>query len=303
MSEQDTWDADDFEDSVATGLIACYESKIKKEKLPSFVRIGPADLTLMRKLGPYFPGNDRVMHYVPEAPEFDLVNDPLPSYGCICARNWANKGKPGAVEGYAMMALFRRIPRLPKEVIRTAKGTDYELACITPGKGRITGEKHFLTVDGAGVIRSADQAVIKTLAFSHRQITVKQSEHEPHILAEREIWLSTAMQFIADSRFTWSITASEKEAKTTLGCTQEEIKSLMYARTLPLTVTGRKRPILHLIESHKRRLKNGIEIDIVPFLKGTQIVDINGTAFKVNPPMVKKPIVSVPSQERYYEKA
>jgi len=55
------------------------------------------------------------------------------------------------------------------------------------------------------------------------------------------------------------------EAKAHLGCMREEIKSLLYARDLPMTSTGRKKPILHLVAAHKRRIKEGTDIDIVPF--------------------------------------
>ena len=81
---------------------------------------------------------------------------------------------------------------------------------------------------------------------------------------------------------------------------KEEIKSLLYARSLPMTDTGRKRPILHLVEAHTRRLRNGTDINIDTFLRGTQIIDMYGTRFTVRPPEVLRPVVSENSQ-RYFE--
>ena len=121
-------------------------------------------------------------------------------------------------------------------------------------------------------------------------------------LEETQIWVSTVMQFIADSRFCWSITAQEDIAKATIGCMKEEIKSLLYARTLPMTSTGRKRPILHLVEAHKRRLKQGINIDIISFLRGTRTVEIGNTQFTVNAPDSIKENLSINSQNNYYQK-
>lgn len=81
---------------------------------------------------------------------------------------------------------------------------------------------------------------------------------------------------------------------------QEEVKSLLYARSLPMSATGRKRPILHLVEAHKRRMRSGIDVDIASFLRGQQTVEIGGTAFKVNPPARLQAEVSKPSRARYF---
>lgn len=51
----------------------------------------------------------------------------------------------------------------------------------------------------------------------------------------------------------WKIAADEGCGKASLGCTADEVKSLLYARQLPMTATGRKRPILHLVAAHRRR--------------------------------------------------
>jgi len=112
-----------------------------------------------------------------------------------------------------------------------------------------------------------------------------------------------ALQALADRRFCWVITAQEDKARAYVGCTREEIKSLLYARDLPMTATGRKRPILHLVESHKRRLRAGTDIDVTAFLRGIQTVEIQGTRFTVNPPAVVRPEVSEPSQQRYFPEA
>lgn len=302
-NKNQVWSEEDFEEKVATGIIACFESKIRKEPIPKRVRILDDDLRFMRRLGLYFPDNNRVI-IAPSSSDksgglFDTVNDALPLNGCFAATGIANDVE-NPIKGYVHIELFKRIRELPKPFFARAKGTHYELAIIAPDGKYINGEKSFLTVTPNGEIFAADLKAVKSMGYG-RNVPIKQSEHEPEVLRQRELALSAAMQFTADRRFIWSITASEKNAKVTLACTKEEIKSLLYARSLPQTETGRKRPIMHLIESHKRRLRNGTEIDIVPFLKGTQIVDINGTTFTVNAPLKIKPDVSINSQIRYYK--
>lgn len=301
MNEQDSrWDEEDFEAHVSAGLIACFETKLRKSKDLKILRLTDNDLVFMRKNGVFFPGNERVIIGPGENNRwgFDTDNDPFPVSGTFAMRNWRNKGQKGGFDGYVSIIAFKRIPKIPSPMITKAKGTHYELSTIIPGNQRVEGFKWFLTVTPDGEIFSADSYGYTRNGPYQKKIL--QSEWEPALFAEREGTLSVALQYNADRRFAWSITAVEGQGKVILGCGQEEIKSLLYARSLPQTETGRKKPIIHLIESHKRRRKNGTEIDIVPFLRGIQTVEIGGTMFTVNPPLVRKPDVSEASKERYY---
>lgn len=89
---------------------------------------------------------------------------------------------------------------------------------------------------------------------------------------------------IADRMCQWGIASSDSGVNVELQCYHDEIKSLLYARSLPMTSTGRKRPILHLVAAHRRRVKEGIEIDIEPFLRGVRKVDMGGAVFEVRSP-------------------
>ena len=88
-----------------------------------------------------------------------------------------------------------------------------------------------------------------------------------------------------DRHHSWCITAEEHGAKVNLGCMLEEVKSLFYARSLPVTETGRKRPIIHLVEAHKRRIKSGIDIDVKSHLRGISQIEMGGTLFTINQPV------------------
>ena len=81
--ELDYWAADDFEDTVAAALIACYETKVRKNR-----GAAPADrltddrVALLRAEGPYIASGSRWLE-VPDDDvwRFDLVNDKLPLHG------------------------------------------------------------------------------------------------------------------------------------------------------------------------------------------------------------------------------
>jgi hypothetical protein len=88
-----------------------------------------------------------------------------------------------------------------------------------------------------------------------------------------------------DKRFLWNVVASEGRAKVTFGVYEEQIKSLFYARDLPLTATGRKRPILHWVAAHRRRIKSGVDIDITKHLRGCSGFDMLGTRFDIINPV------------------
>ena len=99
---------------------------------------------------------------------------------------------------------------------------------------------------------------------------------------------NSTLQFYQDRRFLWNVVAKENNSKATFGVYEEQIKSLFYSRELPLTETGRKRPILHWVASHQRRMKNGIDIDIEKHLRGCNEFIYQGTKFTITNPL-KKP--------------
>lgn len=51
-----------------------------------------------------------------------------------------------------------------------------------------------------------------------------------------------------------------------------------------MTPSGRKRPILHLVHAHRRRIASGIDIDVRDFLRGSREVVMDGIAYRVAAP-------------------
>lgn len=92
-----------------------------------------------------------------------------------------------------------------------------------------------------------------------------------------------------DRRYFWDVTATEEfwdgfPAKAHFSIDQEYVKSLFYARSVPMTQTGRLRPILHWVRAHQRRMKEGIDIDIAKHLRGIDAFSMHGVNFAISSP-------------------
>jgi hypothetical protein len=92
-----------------------------------------------------------------------------------------------------------------------------------------------------------------------------------------------------DRRYFWDVQATEEfwdgfPAKAHFSIDKEYVKSLFYARSVPMTDKGRLRPILHWVKAHQRRIKEGIEIDIEKHLRGIDAFSMHGVKFQINAP-------------------
>lgn len=101
--------------------------------------------------------------------------------------------------------------------------------------------------------------------------------------------LAYAVSIHNDRRYFWEVTATEAffdghPAKAIFSIDEEYIKSLFYARSVPLTAIGRLRPILHWVTAHKRRLKEGIDIDVKKHLRGIDTFEMHGVNFGITEP-------------------
>lgn len=311
MEEIDYWSTKQFEDELAVALISMFETKIISKHVKG-LKIKDKDFRRYKSKGVYIPSNSRVF-LMPEDSDscgqgfFDTRNDNLPNFSFTCFSNLDGSLGSKAINFEAnykncssVLLGVRRVDSLPKGWTRRGKGQLYEHCLFVIQNKGIDGEKHYITVDKEGNVLACDFHLFSRPNIYGQRQHLCYEQDEPEILSQRAWTASYLMQQEADKRFCWSISAEESGAKVELGCMQEEVKSLLYARTAPITETGRKRPILHLVESHKRRIKNGTDIDITPFLRGTQKIEMQGTVFTVRAPKVKQPILSENSG-RYYE--
>lgn len=107
--------------------------------------------------------------------------------------------------------------------------------------------------------------------------------------AHNTVWPAVVLNAWADRRFLWQVQTKEKLLKHTetpliLGVEESHVQSLFYARSLPRTETGRKRPILHWVRAHERRLREGIEVDVKRHLRGVAEFDMDSLHFQIISP-------------------
>lgn len=290
----DFWAQEDFEDTVASALIAMYERKLLKNKGAGPNALKEKRLASFRQRGAYMPSNERFFMGTNEGLGFmDIDNDRPPAKGIVSlGAKWGNYFNAVAVE---------RVHTLPKRWRQEVKGLLYEITNIQAENNGLAGERYFVSLCENGLVHLCDEIVQFKQDYNYfgNSVVSRLSNEDKETLRAHKSFAGFALQALADRRFCWQIQAREHKAKISLGCMKEEIKSLLYARSLPMTETGRKRPVLHLVEAHKRRMKNGTEIDITPFLRGSQEIEMGGTLFKVKPPTFVKPELSKNSQ-RYY---
>jgi hypothetical protein len=101
----------------------------------------------------------------------------------------------------------------------------------------------------------------------------------------------------ADARFLWRVEtwehvvgkSQDMDTPLRLGVGPEHVQSLFYARDMPLTETGRKRPILHWVQAHERRLRSGIEVDVREHLRGITEFEMEGFPFRITSPVKRDP--------------
>lgn len=297
---RDYWEKDDFEDTVASALIACFETKLKRDRMcDERDKLTEERLSILRKEGPYIPGRfEQVTVLEKEGRHF--ITSPVARRGVFAFRPEGNFTQGYLGESYLVAISFRPAAALGKNWHSMRHGEPFEVVFLGAGNDGIKGDRRFVTLAKDGEVRAAqhrghDRSV--GFGFGRKQVVV--SSDDDSMFWESH-WAAMAMEVSENRRESWVISAQESSALAHLGCMMEEVKSLLYARSLPMTATGRKRPILHLVESHKRRMRNGIDVDVTAFLRGQQTVEIGGTVFKVNPPATLRSDVSKPSRDRYF---
>lgn len=260
LAAKDLWQQEEFEDHIAAMLISLYETRLSSKarhynNKPA--RLSESQLIRARVIGPYLPGKDRLVW--PD--HFDMRNDRLPSAACVSLAGETE-------EHYRHTALIERIRELPAGVGKIDPPYYRVSYLMFRHHGPVEGFTAYFTVDPAGRIHLAPMGDYAWTEGDNEAISV----------------VAQTLQSEADRRLCWQIEAKEKVAHVYLGCQAEQVKSLLYARSLPLSETGRKRPILHLVAAHRRRLQNGTDIDITEHLRGVSEIEMGGTLFRVHAP-------------------
>ena len=270
MKRDSRWTQEEFEDQIEDMITAAYHTPVARKYTTMRVvagRISQGILEGMRNSGPHMPGKDRIV--LPHSFGFDLVNDRLPERACISI--------PGEDGFGRQIAYLRRVDNFMTRQDLAEIGVGampgdmpwFRVSYLSANKRKLHGATIWCWIDLNGRVRLSRMPGLDPAI--------------DNVDAALDM-ICTALQAQADRRFCWEIAADEGYGKASLGCTADEVKSLLYARQLPVTATGRKRPILHMVAAHRRRLKEGIDIDINQFLRGVDEVTMDGTRFKVSAP-------------------
>lgn len=300
------WEKEEFEDLVARGLIAMYETKIKKRAGSHKVfHLTDKLLEKIRKIGCYFTPEDRVSlhNFVPGTSVFsenqpiDLINDGLPRNGILCSSIEGDKEGEDSMrkDAFLEISYIEQVDKLPKPMQSDHWGKFYKLVQVWARNNLLEGHVNYFSVDKNGNTNGtywyrsfydSIRGICKGEKVNSRFCQSKEESNKAQDLMT--LTGSMTIQYWQDRRFLWNVTANEGIAKATFGVYPEQIKSLFYAREIPLTETGRKRPILHWVSAHQRRIKSGIEIDIDKHLRGTTEFVYQGTKFIITSPIKSK---------------
>ena len=266
---RDFWSYDSFVDAVTSALIAMYETKLDPEcdndTHGGLCTLTESDLFRIRRHGLTIPAPDRVFF----GDHFDDACG-TPSSACISFGSH-RPPEPDGVQTYCRIVFCKRLVRFPTGIRRTTPGIPYELINLFPQ-------------DHGGVIGLRSHLVLKSDGTARVQgyVWTPSCHYDPEC-GRREAGLTVALQLQEDLQNQWTVTAETDGTRVTVGAYPESIKSVLYARSLPITSSGRRRPILHLVEAHRRRIARGIEIDIAEFLRGAKLVEMDGIRFRVAP--------------------
>lgn len=141
---QDYWTDEDFENTVAASLIACFETKVKKNR-----GAAPADrmteerVALLRAEGPYIASNSRVLL----APaddygnwSFDIANDRLPQKG-LAAFKPAGLLASSRPDAYLFAIHIRQTQALGRYWHKVKGGTLYEMLTMSAENDGVCGRR------------------------------------------------------------------------------------------------------------------------------------------------------------------
>src|ERR1041385_373266 len=132
------WDNEEFEDLVARGLIAMYETKLKKHKFANKAfRFNEKMLENVRNLGCYFPISDRICSF-DESPDgkaaaiqqIDVINDGRPDFAIVCNKIIKDDIREDIhddmnIDCYLNIQYLERIKDLPKPIQCEHTGRKY----------------------------------------------------------------------------------------------------------------------------------------------------------------------------------
>jgi hypothetical protein len=272
------WEKEDFELTVTKSLYSVYEGKHKRNKKVGWVfRPKDKEIKFIKRNGLYFAPKDRVAAI---EPKIDIKNDGLGDVNSWCFPLSKNLKaiSPDYRDAYLCMNWLIK-KSWPKKygLLKSGEGIPYLLySGMAMHDGGIIWKKDFCTINP------------QTGKVYPRKFLCNCGHCYGHDDELNTVMAVMVNGFWQDRKHLWNVMASEGIAKATFGVYEEQIQSLFYARDLPTTATGRKRPILHWVASHRRRIKNGTHVKIKKHLRGINKFEMGGTLFEISRPVKKR---------------
>jgi len=311
------WQLDDLDEAVI--------DNVESQKMdgayfhPDLAKMTAGDLFHMNTFGVYFPPKDRAFY----AGTVDGRNDGKPKEASVAVKSSSNfnfsfvgqddKGyfsdliangteRSPAWAGIKQHFIYLRKIKKPQRGIFSSHEGDWysllwgkvaeNLSSIgdgLPQKEGVFYEKYYIKINfDSGEV---NPAIMPGMSPKKDRVLVQELRRRTTVLA------SMALSAEADSKYLWHVRAFRKESSgqkdllagnIRFGVYGEHVKSLFFARDLPLTETGRKKPILHWVKAHQRRIKSGEDIDIDTYLRGSRLLQVGDTVFAITKPCEKE---------------
>lgn len=225
--------------------------------------------------GVRFPWRERIAL----AAQVDTLNDEVPKYAAIGMTR--TKGRVFS-QAFTMAAIHHKdLPRPVRTTLRGATSTFRVSSLIG-----CSGLSRSMATDNSNDIETIVDGGFAGLMQDGIAIGATESGHMSK-------WRANVLSYIVslhnDRRYFWEVTAVEPfmdgfDAKAMFSVDESYIKSLFYARSIPMTASGRLRPILHWVSAHKRRLERGVDIDVRKHLRGIDAFEMHGVNFRITEP-------------------
>lgn len=276
-------DSEELVESAYSGLLGCMDfmkfDADGRNEMTVLGGQGMYDMDVFHPLvrGIYIPGSKRNYWngYV------DPVDFPLPNAGCV----YVDSGSPEMFE----FVTIKRLSKLPHKVVCQCKKPEYIYKFIFVHVKRDRVELPHCNV--AYFCIDKDGAV--HVAFDLKKL--RYENYRPEDIIKHDVrnlsnYSAGAISLLADRRYLWNIRTTESmgpvgDAIIDFGVEEEMVKSLVFARDEPLTMAGRKRPILHWVAAHKRRIEMKIDVDVRKHLRGITEFKIEGLNFEITNPL------------------
>jgi hypothetical protein len=287
----DIWESEEVAENALKGLVALMEFEHHDAGYNAKNRrVTIDDFGLLKIHGTYFAPKDRIV--IDGC--VDELNDIGQDYFSISYVVDEDDKRMDLRQFYLVTMSARKIDRLPKGVYGKTESCDHYRVTLWSffrknwnGSPAISETLYFSVSRLNGVVHPCFYRG-HPVSYHLSPLWRKHVSDGFTLWADRKhLWNVTAMECILDSGVT---RADPLNARVTFGVYPEHVKSLLYARDMPMTEAGRRRPILHWVSAHKRRIERGVDVDITKHLRGVTALSMGGINFEITNPIkvVKK---------------